>query len=185
MINKYDLDALFVSSPGHGAPATLSQAYLEGTYPEVSESGGLFWPPRHSFSVYSDKAENEEGMPKFFKQFSFPGGVGSHATPETPGSIHEGVVGDGEAETGPLATSWHSAKFLNPITDGAVLPVLQLNGYKINNPTILARVSHKELEALFVGYGWTPHFVEGSDLDSMHEAMATTVEHYVKKIKKI
>jgi xylulose-5-phosphate/fructose-6-phosphate phosphoketolase len=147
-------------------------------------------------------------MRKFFKQFSFPGGVGSHATPETPGSIHEGgelgysishafgtvfdnpnlitltMVGDGEAETGPLATSWHSTKFLNPITDGAVLPVLHLNGYKINNPTILARISHKELEALFVGYGWTPYFVEGSDLESMHQAMATTLEHCVQEIKK-
>jgi xylulose-5-phosphate/fructose-6-phosphate phosphoketolase len=191
MIKKYDLDALFVSGPGHGAPAVLSQAYLEGTYSEV----------------YPDKSENEEGMRRFFKQFSFPGGVGSHATPETPGSIHEGgelgysishafgtvfdhpnlitltMVGDGEAETGPLATSWHSTKFLNPITDGAVLPVLHLNGYKINNPTILARISHKELEALFVGYGWTPYFVEGSDMESMHQAMATTVETCVLKIK--
>jgi xylulose-5-phosphate/fructose-6-phosphate phosphoketolase len=192
MIKKYDLNALFVSGPGHGAPAVLSQAYLEGTYSEV----------------YPDKSEDEEGMRKFFKQFSFPGGVGSHATPETPGSIHEGgelgysishafgtifdnpnlitltMVGDGEAETGPLATSWHSTKFLNPITDGAVLPVLHLNGYKINNPTILARISHKELESLFVGYGWTPYFVEGSDLESMHQAMATTVEHCVLLIKK-
>jgi xylulose-5-phosphate/fructose-6-phosphate phosphoketolase len=192
MIKKYDLDAIFVSGPGHGAPAVLSQAYLEGTYSEV----------------YSDKSEDEEGMRKFFKQFSFPGGVGSHATPETPGSIHEGgelgysishafgtvfdhpnlitvtMVGDGEAETGPLATSWHSTKFLNPITDGAVLPVLHLNGYKINNPTILARISHKELEALFVGYGWTPYFVEGSDLDSMHQAMASTVERCVTEIQK-
>jgi xylulose-5-phosphate/fructose-6-phosphate phosphoketolase len=191
MIKKYDLDALFVSGPGHGAPAVLSQAYLEGTYSEV----------------YPDKSENEEGMRRFFKQFSFPGGVGSHATPETPGSIHEGgelgysishafgtvfdhpnlitltMVGDGEAETGPLATSWHSTKFLNPITDGAVLPVLHLNGYKINNPTILARISHRELEALFVGYGWTPYFVEGSDMESMHQAMATTVETCVLKIK--
>lgn len=192
MIKKYDLDTLFVSGPGHGAPAILSQAYLEGTYSEV----------------YPEISEDEEGMRRFFKQFSFPGGIGSHATPETPGSIHEGgelgysishafgtvfdnpylitltMVGDGEAETGPLATSWHSTKFLNPITDGAVLPVLHLNGYKINNPTILARISHKELEALFVGYGWTPYFVEGSDLDSMHQAMAATVEHCVLEIKK-
>ncbi|TAQ83223.1 hypothetical protein B7494_g8454 [Chlorociboria aeruginascens] len=192
MIKKYDLDALFVSGPGHGAPAVLSQAYLEGTYSEV----------------YPDKSEDEEGMRKFFKQFSFPGGVGSHATPETPGSIHEGgelgysishafgtvfdhpnlitltMVGDGEAETGPLATSWHSTKFLNPITDGAVLPVLHLNGYKINNPTILARISHKELESLFVGLGWTPYFVEGSDLESMHQAMASTVERCVLEIRK-
>ncbi|RAL68008.1 hypothetical protein DID88_008732 [Monilinia fructigena] len=192
LIKKYDLDALFVSGPGHGAPAVLSNAYLEGTYSEV----------------YPDKAEDEEGMRKFFKQFSFPGGIGSHATPETPGSIHEGgelgysishafgtvfdnpnlitltMVGDGEAETGPLATAWHSTKFLNPITDGAVLPVLHLNGYKINNPTILARISHKELEALFVGYGWTPYFVEGSDLESMHQAMAGTLERCVVEIRK-
>ncbi|RFU32750.1 hypothetical protein B7463_g3587, partial [Scytalidium lignicola] len=192
MIKKYDLDSLFISGPGHGAPAVLSQAYLEGTYTEV----------------YPDKSEDEEGMRKFFKQFSFPGGIGSHATPETPGSLHEGgelgysishafgsvfdhpklisvcMVGDGEAETGPLATSWHSTKFLNPITDGAVLPVLHLNGYKINNPTVLARISHKELEQLMYGYGWTPYFVEGSDLDSMHEAMAATVERCVQEIKK-
>jgi xylulose-5-phosphate/fructose-6-phosphate phosphoketolase len=192
LIKKYDLDVLFVSGPGHGAPAVLSQAYLEGTYSEV----------------YPDMTENEEGMRRFFKQFSFPGGVGSHATPETPGSIHEGgelgysishafgtvfdrpnlisltMVGDGEAETGPLATSWHSTKFLNPITDGAVLPVLHLNGYKINNPTILARISHKELEQLFLGYGWTPYFVEGSDLESMHQAMASTLEHCVLEIHK-
>ena len=192
LIKKYDLNALFVSGPGHGAPAVLSQSYLEGVYSEV----------------YPDKSETEEGMKRFFKQFSFPGGVGSHATPETPGSIHEGgelgysishafgtvfdnpslitltMVGDGEAETGPLATSWHSTKFLNPLTDGAVLPVLHLNGYKINNPTILARISHEELTALFVGYGWTPYFVEGSDMESMHQAMAATLEHCVLEIKK-
>ncbi|KAF8865256.1 D-xylulose 5-phosphate/D-fructose 6-phosphate phosphoketolase [Acephala macrosclerotiorum] len=192
LIKKYDLDALFVSGPGHGAPGIISQSYLEGVYSEV----------------YPDKAENEEGMRRFFKQFSFPGGIGSHATPETPGSIHEGgelgysishafgtvfdhpnlitvtMVGDGEAETGPLATSWHSTKFLNPITDGAVLPVLHLNGYKINNPTLLARISHEELTALFVGYGWAPYFVEGSDGDSMHQAMAATLEHCVLEIKK-
>ncbi|APA09773.1 hypothetical protein sscle_05g045430 [Sclerotinia sclerotiorum 1980 UF-70] len=192
LIKKYDLNALFVSGPGHGAPAVLSNAYLEGTYSEV----------------YPDKAEDEEGMRKFFKQFSFPGGIGSHATPETPGSIHEGgelgysishafgtvfdnpnlitltMVGDGEAETGPLATAWHSTKFLNPITDGAVLPVLHLNGYKINNPTILARISHKELESLFIGYGWKPYFVEGSDLESMHQAMAGTLERCVVEIRK-
>jgi xylulose-5-phosphate/fructose-6-phosphate phosphoketolase len=192
LIKKYDLDALFVSGPGHGAPGIISQSYLEGVYSEV----------------YPDKAETEEGMRRFFKQFSFPGGIGSHATPETPGSIHEGgelgysishafgtvfdhpnlitvtMVGDGEAETGPLATSWHSTKFLNPITDGAVLPVLHLNGYKINNPTLLARISHEELTALFVGYGWTPYFVEGSDQESMHQAMAATLEHCVLEIKK-
>jgi len=193
LINKYDLNAIFISGPGHGAPAVLSNAYLEGTYSEI----------------YPDKSEDVAGMQRFFKQFSFPGGIGSHATPETPGSIHEGgelgysishaygtaydhpdlitlvMVGDGESETGPLATSWHSNKFLNPITDGAVLPVLHLNGYKINNPTVLARISHEELEALFVGYGYTPYFVEGSDTQSMHQAMAATLEHCVLEIRKI
>ena len=190
LIKKYNLNVFFVSGPGHGAPAVLSNSYLEGVYSEV----------------YPHKSEDEEGMQRFFQQFSFPGGIGSHATPETPGSIHEGgelgysishafgavfdnpdlialtMVGDGESETGPLATSWHSNKFLNPITDGAVLPVLHLNGYKINNPTVLARVSHDELEALFVGYGWTPYFVEGADLDSMHQAMAGTLEKCVTEI---
>src|SRR5271168_5119101 len=193
LINKYDLNAIYISGPGHGAPAVLSQAYLEGTYSEV----------------YSDKSEDLAGMQRFFKQFSFPGGIGSHATPETPGSIHEGgelgysishaygtmydhpdlitlvMVGDGESETGPLATSWHSNKFLNPIVDGAVLPVLHLNGYKIYNPTVLARISHEELEALFVGYGYTPFFVEGSDPQTMHQAMAATMEHCVLEIRKI
>ncbi|XXH01886.1 hypothetical protein Hte_008248 [Hypoxylon texense] len=192
LIKKYDLDALFVSGPGHGAPAVISQAYLEGTYSEV----------------YPEKTEDPKGMQIFFKQFSFPGGVGSHATPETPGSLHEGgelgysishafgtvfdnpdlitltMVGDGEAETGPLATAWHSTKFLNPICDGAVLPVLHLNGYKINNPTVLARISHKELENLFLGYGWQPYFVEGDDLETMHQAMAATLEHCVLEIRK-
>jgi xylulose-5-phosphate/fructose-6-phosphate phosphoketolase len=192
LINKYDLNAIYISGPGHGAPAVLSQAYLEGTYTEV----------------YPDKTEDLAGMQRFLKQFSFPGGIGSHATPETPGSIHEGgelgyslshafgtvfdnpdlitlaMVGDGESETGPLATSWHSNKFLNPITDGAVLPVLHLNGFKINNPTVLARISHEELDALFVGYGYTPYFVEGSDHDSMHQAMAATLEHCVLEIRK-
>ncbi|KAK0725348.1 XFP N-terminal domain-containing protein [Lasiosphaeris hirsuta] len=192
LIIKYDLDTLFISGPGHGAPAVLSQSYLEGVYSEV----------------YPDKSEDEEGLQKFFKQFSFPGGIGSHATPETPGSLHEGgelgysishafgavfdhpnlialtMVGDGEAETGPLATSWHSTKFLNPITDGAVLPILHLNGYKINNPTILARISHKELENLFLGYGYQPYFVEGDDVESMHQAMAATLEHCVLEIRK-
>jgi len=193
LIKKYDLNAIYISGPGHGAPAVLSQAYLEGTYSEV----------------YPDKSEDLAGMQRFFKQFSFPGGIGSHATPETPGSIHEGgelgyslshaygtvydnpdlitlvMVGDGEAETGPLATSWHSNKFLNPITDGAVLPVLHLNGYKINNPTILARIGRDELTALFIGYGYTPYFVEGSDPPSMHQAMAATLEHCVLEIRKI
>jgi len=193
LINKYDLNAIFISGPGHGAPAVLSNAYLEGTYSEV----------------YPTMSEDLTGMQRFFKQFSFPGGIGSHSTPETPGSIHEGgelgysishaygtvydhpdlitlcMVGDGESETGPLATSWHSNKFLNPINDGAVIPVLHLNGYKINNPTLLARISHEELEALFTGYGYTPLFVEGSDHPSMHQAMAATLEHCVLEIRKI
>ena len=174
LIKKYDLNAIFLAGPGHGAPGVLGPVYLEGTYSEI----------------YPNKSEDEAGMRTFFKEFSFPGGIGSHCTPETPGSIHEGgelgysishafgaafdnpdllvavVVGDGEAETGPLATSWHSNKFLNPIRDGAVLPILNLNGYKINNPTLLARISHEELEDLFKGYGWTPFFVEGDDRQS-------------------
>ena len=193
LIKKYDLDLIYISGPGHGAPATLSNSYLEGVYSEV----------------YPDKSQDEAGMLKFFKQFSFPGGIGSHCTPETPGSIHEGgelgysishgfgaafdnpdlivtvVVGDGEAETGPLATSWHSNKFLNPIRDGAVLPVLHLNGYKIANPTILARITPEELEALFVGYGWKPYVVEGSDPMLMHEQMATVMEQCVLEIRAI
>ncbi|KAI9901992.1 hypothetical protein N3K66_003809 [Trichothecium roseum] len=191
LIKKYDLDAYFVSGPGHGAPGILAQSFLEGVYSEV----------------YPEKSQDVEGLQKFFKYFSFPGGVGSHATPETPGSIHEGgelgyaishafgsvydhpnlialtMVGDGEAETGPLATSWHSNKFLNPITDGAVLPVLHLNGYKINNPTLLARIPHQELKNLFLGYGWQPYFVEGDDVESMHQAMASTLEQCVKEIR--
>ena len=191
MILEHDLDMIFVAGPGHGAPGVLGPAYLEGTYSEV----------------YPDKSEDEEGLGKFFKQFSFPGHIGSHVTPETPGSIHEGgelgyslshsygmaldnpdlivacVVGDGEAETGPLATAWHSNKFLNPVRDGAVLPILNLNGYKISNPTILSRVSHEELEALFVGYGYTPYFVEGSDPAEMHEKMAATLERAIGEIR--
>ena len=191
LIKKLDLNAIFMAGPGHGAPGVLAPGYLEGTYSEV----------------YPDKSEDERGMREFFKQFSFPGGIGSHCTPETPGSIHEGgelgyvlshacgaafdnpdlivaaVVGDGEAETGPLATSWHISKFLNPVRDGAVLPILHLNGYKINNPTLLARITHEELENLFRGYGWKPYFVEGSDPDSMHQAMAATVEHCVEEIR--
>ncbi|MCE5230056.1 phosphoketolase family protein [bacterium] len=193
LINKYDLDAIFMAGPGHGAPGVLAPVYLEGSYSEI----------------YPNKAEDEEGMCEFFKEFSFPGGIGSHCTPETPGSIHEGgelgysvshafgaafdnpdlivtvVVGDGEAETGPLATAWHSTKFLNPIRDGAVLPVLNLNGYKINNPTILARISHEELENLFQGYGWAPVFVEGSDPDEMHQKMAGAMEDCVLEIRRI
>ena len=171
----------------------MAPVYLEGSYSEV----------------YPEKGQDEEGLREFFKQFSFPGGIGSHCTPETPGSIHEGgelgyvlshacgaafdnpelivaaVVGDGESETGPLATSWHINKFLNPIRDGAVLPILHLNGYKINNPTLLARIGHDELESLLRGYGWTPYFVEGSDHESMHQAMAATTEHCVQEIRKI
>jgi xylulose-5-phosphate/fructose-6-phosphate phosphoketolase len=193
LINKYDLDAIFVAGPGHGAPGVLAPVYLEGTYSEI----------------YPNKNEDEEGMRLFFSEFSFPGGIGSHCTPELPGSIHEGgelgysishafgaafdnpdllvavVVGDGEAETAALATSWHSNKFLNPVRDGAVLPILHLNGYKINNPTILARISHEELERLFEGYGWTPYFVEGSDPEIMHQAMAGTLEHCVLEIRRI
>jgi xylulose-5-phosphate/fructose-6-phosphate phosphoketolase len=192
-IVKYDLDAIFMAGPGHGAPGVLAPVYLEGSYSEV----------------YSDKTEDEIGMCAFFRQFSFPGGIGSHCTPETPGSIHEGgelgysvshaygavfdnpdliaavVVGDGEAETGPLATSWHANKFINPIRDGAVLPILHLNGYKINNPTLLARISHDELENLFKGYGYTPYFVEGSDYESMHQAMAATVDRCILEIRKV
>ena len=184
LIVDHAQQAIFLAGPGHGAPGVLAPVYLEGTYSET----------------YPDKSEDEEGMRRFFKQFSFPGGIGSHCTPETPGSIHEGgelgysishafgaafdnpdllvavAVGDGEAETGPLATAWHSTKFLNPIRDGAVLPILHLNGYKINNPTILARIPREELANLFRGYGWTPHFVEGDDPPTMHRLMAETLD---------
>ena len=171
LIKKLDLDMIYVTGPGHGGPGLVANAYLEGTYSEV----------------YPNISQDEEGMKRLFTQFSFPGGIPSHVAPETPGSIHEGgelgyalshaygaafdnpdlivacVVGDGEAETGPLATSWHSNKFLNPVRDGAVLPILHLNGYKIANPTVLARIPHEELEALMRGYGYAPHFVEGDD----------------------
>ena len=193
LIKRDDLDMIFMAGPGHGAPGVLGPAYLEGTYSEI----------------YPDKSEDAEGMQKFFKQFSFPGHIGSHVTPETPGSIHEGgelgyslahaygaafdnpqllvacVVGDGEAETGPLATAWHSNKFLNPIRDGAVLPILNLNGYKIANPTILARISHEELESLFVGYGYKPFFVEGNEPSKMHQKMAATLDAAVAEIRAI
>lgn len=193
IINKFNQDLLYIVGPGHGAPGFLGPCYLEGSY-------------SHYFPECS---EDEAGMQKFFKQFSFPGGIGSHCTPETPGSIHEGgelgyalshafgaafdnpnlivvaLAGDGESETGPLATSWHSNKFINPIRDGAVLPVLHLNGYKINNPTILSRVSHRELKALFEGYGYTPYFVEGSDPESMHQALAATLDRCVSEIHNI
>ena len=191
LIKKYDLNSIFLAGPGHGAPGVLGPVYLEGTYSEV----------------YPDKSEDIAGMQKFFKEFSFPGYIGSHCTPETPGSIHEGgelgysishafgavydnpdliaacVVGDGEAETGPLATAWHSNKFLNPIRDGAVLPILNLNGYKIANPTILARISPEELENLFTGYGYIPYVVEGSDPEAMHQKMAAVMEECVVKIR--
>ena len=192
LIKKYDLDMIFLAGPGHGAPGVLGPTYLEGTYSEV----------------YPEKSQDVDGLREFFKQFSFPGGIGSHCTPETPGSIHEGgelgyvlshacgaafdnadlivaaVVGDGESETGPLATSWHINKFLNPARDGAVLPILHLNGYKIDNPTLLSRISHEELESLLRGYGWSPYFVEGSDVDTMHQAMAATTEHCILEIRK-
>jgi xylulose-5-phosphate/fructose-6-phosphate phosphoketolase len=192
-IEKFDQDMLFMVGPGHGAPGFLGPCYLEGSYSRF----------------YTECSQNEAGMQRFFKQFSFPGGVGSHCTPETPGSIHEGgelgyslshaygaafdnpnlivvsMPGDGESETGPLATSWHSNKFINPIRDGAVLPVLHLNGYKINNPTILSRISHRELKALFEGYGYEPYFVEGSDPESMHQAMAATLDHCIAQIHSI
>src|SRR5262245_21482772 len=191
LIVKRDLDMIFVAGPGHGAPGVLGPAYLEGT----------------AYELYPDQSEDADGLQKFFNQFSFPGHIGSHVTPETPGSIHEGgelgyslshaygmafdnpdlivacVVGDGEAETGPLATAWHSNKFLNPIHDGAVLPILNLNGYKIANPTILSRISHEELEALFVGYGYTPYFVEGSDPALMHEKMTGTLDEALDAIR--
>ena len=191
LIKKYDLDMIFLAGPGHGAPGILGTTYLEGTYSEI----------------YPEKSQDVEGLHEFFKQFSFPGGIGSHCTPETPGSVHEGgelgyvlshacgaafdnphlivaaVVGDGESETGPLATSWHIDKFLNPVRDGAVLPILHLNGYKIDNPTLPARISHEELENLLRGYGWTPYFVEGSEIDAMHQAMAATVEHCILEIR--
>lgn len=191
LIKKYDLDMIFIAGPGHGAPGILGPAYLEGTYSET----------------YPEKSQDVEGLRQFFKEFSFPGGIGSHCTPETPGSIHEGgelgyalshacgaafdnpdlivatAVGDGESETGPLATSWHINKFLSPARDGAVLPILHLNGYKINNPTLPARISREELDSLLRGYGWTPYFVEGSEIDSMHQAMAATLEHCVREIR--
>ena len=193
VIRKYDLDMIYISGPGHGAPAMISNCYLEGTYSEI----------------YPEKSQDEAGLLKLFRAFSFPGQLGSHCTPEVPGSIHEGgelgysvshafgaafdnpdlivsvVVGDGEAETGPLATSWHSNKFLNPIRDGAVLPILHLNGYKIANPTLLSRIPPEELDQLFKGYGWTPHVVEGDDPQLMHQQMAATLEHCVQEIRSL
>jgi xylulose-5-phosphate/fructose-6-phosphate phosphoketolase len=192
-IKKYDLNMIYLAGPGHGAPAVLSNCYLEGTYSEI----------------YPEKSQDEAGLLRLFQAFSFPGQLGSHCTPEVPGSIHEGgelgysishafgaafdnpdlivsvVVGDGESETGPLATSWHSNKFLNPIRDGAVLPILHLNGYKIANPTILSRIEPEELDQLLRGYGWTPHYVEGDDPAVMHQKMAAAVETCVQAIRAI
>ena len=193
LIKKHDLDMIYITGPGHGGPGLVANTYLEGTYSEV----------------YPHVSQDVEGMKRLFTQFSFPGGIPSHVAPETPGSIHEGgelgyalshaygaafdnpdlivaaVVGDGEAETGPMATSWHSNKFLNPVRDGAVLPILHLNGYKIANPTVLARISHDELESLFRGYGYKPHFVEGHDPGPMHELMAATLETVIGEIRNI
>jgi xylulose-5-phosphate/fructose-6-phosphate phosphoketolase len=193
LIRAHDLNMIYLSGPGHGGPALVANTYLEGTYSEV----------------YSTITQDEAGLKKLFTQFSFPGGIPSHVSPECPGSIHEGgelgyslshafgavfdnpdliaacVVGDGEAETGPLATAWHSNKFLNPVTDGVVLPILHLNGYKIANPTVLARISHEELQQLFYGYGWTPYFVEGDDPTAMHQAMATALEEIILTIQTI
>jgi xylulose-5-phosphate/fructose-6-phosphate phosphoketolase len=193
VIRKYDLDMIYVSGPGHGGPAVVSNTYLEGTYSEV----------------YPRISQDEAGLQKLFMQFSFPGGIPSHASPETPGSIHEGgelgyslshsfgavfdnpdlvvacVIGDGEAETGPLATAWHSNKFLDPVTDGAVLPILHLNGFKIANPTVLARISREELDQLFRGYGWAPLYVEGHEPELMHQAMAEALDDAVEQIRVI
>src|SRR5213594_1991480 len=184
LITEQDLNMIYIAGTGHGGPGIVANVYLEGTYSEV----------------YPNVSQNTEGIKRLFKQFSFPGGIPSHVAPETPGSIHEGgelgyaishgygaafdnpglivacVVGDGEAETGPLAASWHSNKFLSPASDGAVLPILHLNGYKIANPTVLARISREELESLFVGYGYKPYLVEGSEPEAIHQVMATTLD---------
>ncbi len=193
IINKYDLDMFYIAGPGHGGPAIVGNVYLEGTWSEV----------------YPNITQDEEGIKKLFTQFSFPGGISSHVAPTTPGSIHEGgelgyslshafgaafdnpglivacVIGDGEAETGPLATAWHSNKFLNPITDGVVLPILHLNGYKISNPTVLARIEHDELEQFYTGCGWVPYFVEGNDPETMHQLMASVMDKAVEEIHRI
>ncbi len=193
VIKKYDLNMFYIAGPGHGGPALVGNTYLEGTYSEI----------------YSNISQDEAGLKKLFIQFSFPGGIPSHVSPECPGSIHEGgelgyslshafgaafdnpdlivacIVGDGEAETGPLATAWHSNKFLNPVTDGAVLPILHLNGYKIANPTVLARITNEELDQLLRGYGWTPYFVEGDEPEEMHQLMAAALEKVIAEIRKI
>src|SRR5580658_2856463 len=192
-IRKFDLNMIYISGPGHGGPALVGNTYLEGTYSEI----------------YPHVSRDEAGLRVLFRQFSFPGGIPSHVSPECPGSIHEGgelgyslshsfgavldnpdlvvacVVGDGEAETGPLATAWHGNKFLDPVHDGAVPPLLHLNGYKISNPTLLARITREELEQLLRGCGWTPYFVEGHEPALMHEAMATMLDTVVEQIKKI
>ena len=192
-IKNYDLDMFYIAGPGHGGPAIVGQTYLEGTWSEV----------------YPNVTQDEAGLKKLFTQFSFPGGISSHVAPTTPGSIHEGgelgyslshafgavfdnpdlivacVVGDGEAETGPLATAWHSNKFLNAVTDGAVLPILHLNGYKISNPTVLSRIEHQELEQFFLGCGWMPYFVEGNDPEKMHQLMAATMDNAIEDIQRI
>src|SRR5437016_6415360 len=193
VIKQYDLNTIYVCGPGHGGPGIVANVYLEGTYTEV----------------YTEVSRDEAGMRRLFRQFSFPGGIPSHAAPETPGSIHEGgelgyslahaygaafdnpdlvvccVVGDGEAETGPLATGWHSNKFLDPVRDGAVLPVLHLNGYKIANPTVLARIPSDELRSLLSGYGWQPHLVEGDDPPTVHQLMAGTLDTVIEQIQSI
>jgi xylulose-5-phosphate/fructose-6-phosphate phosphoketolase len=193
VIRERDLDMVYIAGPGHGGPGMVANAYLEGTYSEV----------------YPHISRDEAGMRRLFKQFSFPGGIPSHHAPETPGSMHEGgelgyalshaygaifdnpdlivacVVGDGEAETGPLATSWHSTKFVNPTRDGAVLPILHLNGYKIAGPTVLARIPHDELEALFRGYGHTPYFVEGDEPAAVHRALAATLDRVLDEIREV
>ena len=193
VINEYDLDMIYLSGPGHGGNAMVAQDYLDGSYTDV----------------YPNITRDAAGMQRLFKQFSFPGGIPSHVAPETPGSIHEGgelgyslahafgavldnpdliaacVVGDGEAETGPLATSWHGNKFMNPITDGAVLPILHLNGFKIANPTIFSRMSHEEVECFFRGCGWEPRFVEGDEPETMHQQMAAAVDWAIREIKRI
>ena len=193
VIRRDDLNMIFICGPGHGGPGMVANTYLEGTYSEL----------------YPAVSRDLAGLKRLFKQFSFPGGIPSHAAPETPGSINEGgelgyslahaygavfdnpdliaacVVGDGEAETGPLATAWHSNKFLNPVTDGAVLPILHLNGYKIASPTVLARISDQELKHLFLGYGYRPHIIEGSEPEAMHQAMAAVLDSVLQEIRTI
>ncbi len=193
VITRYDLNMIYLVGPGHGGQTAVTNAYLDGTYSEI----------------YPNITQDTEGLKKLFKQFSFPGGISSHVAPETPGSIHEGgelgytlahglgavldrpnliatcIIGDGEAETGPLATSWHINKFINPVTDGVVLPIVHLNGFKISNPTVLSRMSHEEVESLFKGYGWEPYFVEGTNIDYMQETMASTLDKAITRIQEL